>query len=98
MGWRHIISRSSTPLADLPVERRRVTGTIAAFDLSAGGPGGYFDPVATAVRERASDKGLLLRPLGNTVYLMLPYCVTDGELMAVYAAVRELVREVTGPR
>ena len=85
-------------LADLPVERRRVTGTIAAFDLSAGGPGGYFDPVAAALKERALDKGLLLRPLGNTVYLMLPYCVTDGDLSTVYAAVRELVREVTEPR
>jgi adenosylmethionine-8-amino-7-oxononanoate aminotransferase len=83
-------------LADLPVERPRVTGTIVAFDLVVGGPGGYFDPVAAALKERAPDKGLLLRPLGNTVYLMPPYCVTEGELSRVYDGVRELVREVTG--
>jgi adenosylmethionine-8-amino-7-oxononanoate aminotransferase len=82
-------------LADLPVERRRVTGTIAAFDLTTAGPGGYFDPVASRLKERAPDKGLLLRPLGNTVYLMPPYCLTEGERSEVYEGVRELVREVT---
>jgi adenosylmethionine-8-amino-7-oxononanoate aminotransferase len=85
-------------LVDVPIERRRVTGTIAAFDLAAGGPGGYFDPVAVELRERAPNKGLLLRPLGNTVYLMPPYCLTDEERSAVYDGVRALVREVTGQR
>jgi adenosylmethionine-8-amino-7-oxononanoate aminotransferase len=83
-------------LDDLPVQRRRVTGTIVAFDLVTPGSGGYFDPVATRLKERAPDRGLLLRPLGNTVYLMPPYCLTDEERSEVYESVEELVREVAG--
>jgi adenosylmethionine-8-amino-7-oxononanoate aminotransferase len=85
-------------LADLPVERRRVTGTIAAFELTTSGSGGYFDAVGDRLRARAPDNGLLLRPLGNTVYLMPPYCLTDEERSEVYQRVRELVREVTRSR
>jgi len=80
-------------LADLPVERPRATGTIVAFDLTTG-TGGYFDPVAAKIKERAPDRGLLLRPLGNTVYLMPPYCLSDEERREVYKGIRELVREV----
>ena len=35
------------------------------------------------------SRGLLLRPLGNTVYVMPPYCATLAELDAVYAAIVE---------
>lgn len=79
-------------------ERRRVTGTIAAFDLRTEGPGGYFDPLGDEIKRRTLDKGLLLRPLGNTLYLMPPYCLTDDEREAMYDEVRELVAEVVpGP-
>ena len=32
-------------------------------------------------------RGLLLRPLGNTIYVMPPYCVTAAELDLVYDAI-----------
>jgi adenosylmethionine-8-amino-7-oxononanoate aminotransferase len=35
------------------------------------------------------DRGVLLRPLGNTIYVMPPYCITPGELDAIYAAIAE---------
>ncbi|MSR22463.1 MAG: adenosylmethionine--8-amino-7-oxononanoate transaminase [Gemmatimonadetes bacterium] len=72
----------------------RVTGTIAAFDLETGEPG-YLNRVRDAVRERALDRGLLLRPLGNTVYLMPPYCITDEERQGMYSGVRAVVEEIT---
>jgi adenosylmethionine-8-amino-7-oxononanoate aminotransferase len=34
---------------------------------------------------------VLIRPLGNTIYLMPPYCSTDSELDAVYDAIEEVV-------
>jgi adenosylmethionine-8-amino-7-oxononanoate aminotransferase len=37
------------------------------------------------------DRGLLLRPLGNTVYLMPPYSLTEEEREEMYTGVRELV-------
>ena len=77
-------------------ERPRVTGTIVAFEIRTDGTGGYFDRVGDELKKRAIQKGLLLRPLGNTVYLMPPYCLTDDERSEMYDGVAELVREVTG--
>ena len=34
-------------------------------------------------------RGLLLRPLGNTIYIMPPYCVTAAELDLVYDAIAQ---------
>jgi adenosylmethionine---8-amino-7-oxononanoate aminotransferase len=74
--------------------RRRATGTIAAFDLETGRAGGYFDPVGDEIKRRTLDKGLLLRPLGNTLYVMPPYCLTDDERTRVYDGILELIDEV----
>jgi adenosylmethionine-8-amino-7-oxononanoate aminotransferase len=34
---------------------------------------------------------LLLRPLGNTVYVLPPYCITDQELAMVYQGIEDLL-------
>ncbi len=67
-------------------DRIRVCGTIVAMDVP-GRPGGYHDPVGPALRQAFLDDGVLLRPLGDTVYAMPPYCMTDAELEAVYATI-----------
>ena len=74
-------------------ERPRVTGTIAAFAVRTRGTGGYFDDIGDEIKRRTVDKGLLLRPLGSTLYLMPPYCVTDEEREQMYAGVLGLVRD-----
>jgi adenosylmethionine-8-amino-7-oxononanoate aminotransferase len=37
------------------------------------------------------ERDVLLRPLGNTVYVMPPYCIDDAELDAVYEAIATAV-------
>ena len=39
----------------------------------------------------AREAGVLLRPLGNTVYVMPPYCITEGELDQVYGVIADFV-------
>ena len=69
------------------LERARVTGTIAAVDfVNESGYGGQF---SLALRSFFLDRGLLLRPLGNTVYLLPPYCVETPHLERAYAAILE---------
>jgi adenosylmethionine-8-amino-7-oxononanoate aminotransferase len=34
-------------------------------------------------------RGVALRPLGNTVYVLPPYVITDNELTQVYTAIQE---------
>jgi len=69
----------------------RVTGcrqlaTIAALDVCVP-DGGYLAGMGPALAAAALDAGVLLRPLGNTVYVMPPYCITAPELDRVYAAI-----------
>jgi adenosylmethionine-8-amino-7-oxononanoate aminotransferase len=37
--------------------------------------------------------GVLLRPLGNTVYILPPYCITQNELGQVYAAIEDFLAQ-----
>ncbi len=73
------------------LEKFRVKGTIAAFDLKNDEETGYFNSVAKRIKEECVDKGLLLRPLGNVLYLMPPYCLTKPELEGIYEKIGELV-------
>jgi adenosylmethionine---8-amino-7-oxononanoate aminotransferase len=60
----------------------RVLGTVAAFDLD--GPAGYLSTAGSRLGSRALEAGILLRPLGNVVYLLPPYCTTPEEISGVY--------------
>lgn len=73
------------------LKRLRATGTIAAMDIVTGGREGYLNPVADAIKERCVDEGLLLRPLGNTLYLMPPYCTGREELARMYEGIVRLL-------
>ncbi|MDM7956465.1 adenosylmethionine--8-amino-7-oxononanoate transaminase [Blastomonas sp.] len=70
------------------VASTRQCGTIAAFDLVAEA-GGYLSNWAVHLAGFGKANGVLIRPLGNTVYVMPPYCTTPEQLRAVYAVVRE---------
>ncbi|HLU03480.1 MAG TPA: adenosylmethionine--8-amino-7-oxononanoate transaminase [Advenella sp.] len=59
--------------------RPRVTGTVAAFDL----PPSYRYS-AGQLHQRFLEKGLLIRPIGQTIYVLPPYIVTAAQLQAAY--------------
>ena len=66
---------------------RRI-GTVTALDLKVPDPG-YLAELGPKLARFFQEKGVLLRPLGNTVYVLPPYCVTAGELDLVYDAIRQ---------
>lgn len=74
--------------------RVRVCGTIAAVDVLVEGDEGYLHRVGPLLRERFLARGFLLRPLGNTVYVLPPYCFERCQLASVYDALLELVDEL----
>jgi adenosylmethionine---8-amino-7-oxononanoate aminotransferase len=69
-------------------ENVRRLGTIAAMDLKVPDPG-YLANVAVELARFFQARSVLLRPLGNTIYVMPPYCVTAAELDLVYNAIAE---------
>jgi adenosylmethionine-8-amino-7-oxononanoate aminotransferase len=66
----------------------RQTGTIAALDLSVS-TSGYLSDVGPKLKAFFRHKDLLVRPLGNVIYLMTPYCVTADDLDRAYDAIDE---------
>ncbi|MBM3564090.1 MAG: adenosylmethionine--8-amino-7-oxononanoate transaminase [Alphaproteobacteria bacterium] len=66
----------------------RRLGTIAALDLNLA-QAGYLATVALDLMRFFNERGLLLRPLGPTIYVLPPYCVEDAELGLVYEAIGE---------
>lgn len=67
----------------------RRTGTITALDLAVK-DGGYLAGVGPRLLAFFGDRNLLLRPLGNTIYVMPPYCVTQADLDAIYPVIANL--------
>lgn len=64
----------------------RQLGTITALDLIVS-DGGYLASAGPALYQAFLDEGILLRPLGNTIYVMPPYCISEADLDLVYAAI-----------
>ena len=71
---------------DPRVQNPRRLGTIAALDIVVPDRG-YLSNLAPRLIAFYRDQGVLLRPLGNTVYVMPPYCITPDELAQVWAAI-----------
>lgn len=61
----------------------RQTGTIAALDIRVDDKG-YLSDIGSRLYHHFIDHGVLLRPLGNTVYILPPYCVDETDLKEIY--------------
>ena len=73
------------PLSSLPIVGDvRVLGGVGAIELvsdkATKSAGGYLDQIGPRLSSAFLDRGLLLRPLGNVLYFMPPYVITDDEV------------------
>ncbi len=76
-------------LSDHPrLSGQRRLGTIAAIDVEVS-DSGYLSDLAPRLAARFRERGALLRPLGNTIYVMPPYCITAEDLDHIYAVIGE---------
>ncbi|MBV1774485.1 adenosylmethionine--8-amino-7-oxononanoate transaminase [Burkholderiaceae bacterium DAT-1] len=83
------VTSAFAELASHPrVSHARHLGMIWAFDVPDAQ--GSF---AQRYFSLALEKGLLVRPVGNSVYLMPPYCVTAGEVMDAFAIMRTVLEQ-----
>jgi len=71
------------------VQNVRVLGTMLAFELNGGHD--YANSIGASLKRFALDRCVLLRPLGNTVYLLPPYCSTTDDLARAYAVIDEFL-------
>ena len=67
------------------VTRPRQCGTMIAFDIDTGGDEGYLADIGHRLRAHFFANDVLIRPLGNTVYAMPPYCIAQDDIDRVAA-------------
>jgi len=72
---------------------KRRCGTITAMDVTSLSPG-YLDDIGPRMAAAFRKCGVLLRPMGNVIYVMPPYCITAPELDIVYQAIAEVVEAI----
>jgi adenosylmethionine-8-amino-7-oxononanoate aminotransferase len=82
------MNRALQQLGDLPLRHLRHTGMIWAFDVQASAPG-----FAQAFYSAALARGLLLRPIGNTVYFMPPYVISTDEMEWLAGETRAILQD-----
>ena len=75
------------------VQNPRRTGTITAFEVGEGS--GYLSDLAPRMLALFRERNVLLRPLGNTIYVMPPYCISSEQLDCIYDTIREVLDDVT---
>jgi adenosylmethionine-8-amino-7-oxononanoate aminotransferase len=72
----------------------RQTGTILAMEWETGDNTSYFNSLRDKLYNYFLAAGIILRPLGNVIYILPPYCITDGELQYVYNKIEQALQEL----
>jgi len=90
----HRIEKQNQEFAKEVVELNGVSavrhkGTILAVEYETGAQTGYFNSLRDRLYDFFMERGIILRPLGNIIYIIPPYCITEPELESIYQAIRE---------
>jgi adenosylmethionine-8-amino-7-oxononanoate aminotransferase len=78
---------------DWNIKNLRTSGTLLAFEIIQE-KDGYLNNISAVITKMSMEQGVYLRPLGNTVYIMPPYCVTEEELQKIYSCIINILRQL----
>lgn len=73
------------------VSSARVLGTILAIELKTSEETAYTNSIRKKIYPFFLERNILLRPLGNVIYVLPPYVIEAAELKLVYQAIREFL-------
>jgi adenosylmethionine---8-amino-7-oxononanoate aminotransferase len=76
------------------VSTTRTLGVIFALEVKTEGETGYYGNLRNKLYNFFIDNGIILRPVGNTVYILPPYIMTDGQLEKVYKTIEKALEIV----
>jgi adenosylmethionine-8-amino-7-oxononanoate aminotransferase len=67
----------------------RVLGTIFALEIKTEGAASYYGTLRNRLYDFFIANGVILRPVGNIVYILPPYIINDSQLARIYQVVEE---------
>ena len=76
------------------IKTTRQTGTILAMEWETGSSTSYFSSLRDRLYLYFLNAGVILRPLGNIIYILPPYCITNDELNYIYAKIEDALEEL----
>lgn len=71
----------------IQVKRCEVIGTILIVEIDS--TASYFNPIKDQLYHFFLNRGILIRPLGNVLYIMPPYCIGEEDLQHIYSTIYE---------
>ena len=69
----------------------RIKGTILAIEIQTTEGTSYFNNIRDIAYQFFIEKGILIRPLGNVIYLLPPYCISEEDLIYIYGCIEEFL-------
>jgi len=72
----------------------RQAGTILAMEWETGGDTSYFNGLRNRLYLYFLERGIILRPLGNIIYILPPYVISDADLDYIYHTILEALTEI----
>lgn len=76
------------------VTTTRVLGVIFALEIQTESAASYYGTLRNKLYDFFIENGVVLRPVGNIVYILPPYVITDKQLQKVYEVVEKALEIV----
>ena len=76
------------------VKTTRILGVIFALEIMSETEESYYGTMRNKLYNFFVDKGVILRPVGNIVYILPPYIMTNDQLQKVYTIIEEAIEIV----
>lgn len=73
------------------LEKFRCMGLISAFEIKNND--GYSSDFSNKLKEKFFESGLIVRPLGNIIYLLPPYCISEEDLRNSYKKIIKIIKD-----
>lgn len=75
------------------IKNIRQCGTVMAFEIVTQHPDDYLNSIVNDVMNFSLKKGIYLRPMGNTLYIMPPYTTTNKQLLEIYSVISDFLNK-----
>jgi adenosylmethionine-8-amino-7-oxononanoate aminotransferase len=74
------------------IKKTAVLGTLISIEINTSGTSGYLNSIRDELYDFFLNRNILMRPLGNVVYILPPYIIEEKELNLIYGAVIDLLK------